>query len=314
MVGRRQRWVGAALCVGALAAGCAAPGSTAGTGATTVSRTVASSVTSQAAPSTPSSSNAPATTTVPALPSCTDGALPTVAAGKLTVGTGTPRAPWFTGAPGSGQGLESAVAYAVADGLGYPREAVTWLTVDRAQASAGAATGVDLALDQFTAADGGATVDHSTGYFSVTDAVLARADAKPAAAVAAIHGQKLGSVAGSLSASAAEQAAGTPPVTYQSTADAVRALSDPAGTQTVAAVVLPVTAALAAAQSNPAVAVVGQLPAADPSVQPDQLTALLRRNSALTGCVSAVIDRLRVEGTLDQLAAQWVDPMAPRLR
>ena len=59
--------------------------------------------------------------------------------------------------------------------------------------------------------------------------------------------------------------------------------------------------------------VAGQLPS-DPSSQPDQFKVLLTKGSALTGCVSAVIDRLRVEGELETFAATWVDPVAPPLR
>jgi polar amino acid transport system substrate-binding protein len=48
-------------------------------------------------------------------------------------------------------------------------------------------------------------------------------------------------------------------------------------------------------------------------VQPDQFKVLLPKGSVLIGCVSAAVDRLRVEGTLEQLARTWVDPQVPVL-
>ena len=64
---------------------------------------------------------------------------------------------------------------------------------------------------------------------------------------------------------------------------------------------------------DPALLLVGQLPT-DPRVQPDQFKVLLAKGSVLTGCVSAAVDRLRVEGNLEQLAHQWIDPQVPELR
>ena len=97
----------------------------------------------------------------------------------LTIGTGSAGVPpWFSGDPASGQGLESALAYSIADVLGYGPDQVSWVTVDRTAAIAGTAAGFDLDLDQFTAPDtGSAAGDYSTGYFSATDALLMRAGA-----------------------------------------------------------------------------------------------------------------------------------------
>jgi polar amino acid transport system substrate-binding protein len=68
--------------------------------------------------------------------SCAKGSLNLVTSGKLTVGTdnpafppwfgGTPKSPWKVGDPRSGQGFESAVAYAVAKQLGFSKSEVEW--------------------------------------------------------------------------------------------------------------------------------------------------------------------------------------------
>ena len=57
--------------------------------------------------------------------------MPTHTAGKLTVGTDNPAyEPWFSGNdPSNGKGYESAVAYAIAEKLGYAAGDVTWVKV-----------------------------------------------------------------------------------------------------------------------------------------------------------------------------------------
>ena len=58
--------------------------------------------------------------------------LPLVEEGVLTIGTDEPSfPPWFDfeGGPSTGTGFESAVAYAVADELGFAEDEVTWVVV-----------------------------------------------------------------------------------------------------------------------------------------------------------------------------------------
>ena len=234
-----------------------------------------------------------------------------MASGTLTIGTGSPtQGPWFVGdAPSSGEGLESAVAYAIAASLGFDHNEVAWQSVDPAQAVTGAADGIDMDLDQLTAPDVGTTAaDHSTGYFSVTDVLVMRQGAAIPTSTAALRGLSLAAVAGSASASTVQRVTGASATTAASTADVLNELA----TGTVNGVVLPIHTAIAVTAANPALKLVGQLPT-DPEIQPDQFKVLLPAGSPLTGCVSAAIDKLRVEGTLDALAQQWVTPVAPKL-
>ena len=71
---------------------------------------------------------APTASVSPSADACTKDNLPTVKPGTFTVGTDKPAyAPWFVDdQPKNGEGFESAVAYAVAEQLGYDRAAVTW--------------------------------------------------------------------------------------------------------------------------------------------------------------------------------------------
>src|ERR1043165_5874412 len=71
--------------------------------------------------------------------SCDKGSLNLVNSGQLTVGTDNPafppwfggneKSPWKVSDPRSGQGFESAVAYAVARKLGFANSEVKWIVV-----------------------------------------------------------------------------------------------------------------------------------------------------------------------------------------
>lgn len=294
-------------------AACAASGTviSAGTGTSPAVSTAASSasVTSAQQSLVEIPAGTVADTTVPALPTCTKAAVPTASAGVLTIATGSHgESPWFLGNdPASGRGLEAAVAYAIADGLGFPSDHVRWTRVDRREASAGRTTDFDLDLDQFTAPDPGTTTaDYSTGYYAINDSILVPAGTSKPSSVAEIEQLGLGATPG---AGASSSVSDGPRRMFVSDEAAIAAMI----AHSIQGVVMPTPAALAAAAHNPEVVVAGQLPS-DPSAQPDQFKALLPKGSALTGCVSATIDRLRAEGTLGALAATWVTPVAPRLR
>lgn len=72
----------------------------------------------------------------------------------------------------------------------------------------------------------------------------------------------------------------------------------------IAVAVLPTPDALQVAPAAGALAVLGQLPSG--RSQPDQFHLVLAADSPLTPCVSAAVDRLRIQGTLDDLADQWI--------
>ena len=61
---------------------------------------------------------------------CDPASMKTKTAGTLTIGTDKPAyEPWFSGDdPSNGKGYESAVAYAIADRLGYAKDKVTWVS------------------------------------------------------------------------------------------------------------------------------------------------------------------------------------------
>jgi len=80
----------------------------------------------------------------------------------------------------------------------------------------------------------------------------------------------------------------------------------------VDALLLPTPDALSASRSLTSLAVVGQL--SPGQWQPDQFHLVLAKDSPLTPCVTAAVDRLRIEGTVDALTQQWITgPLAPQL-
>lgn len=244
------------------------------------------------------------------LPDCNPGTLKTLVPGRLTFAAGSDaRRPWFIGDdPASGQGYEAALARAVASQLSYPSTAVTWAASDLGQVKAGKATGFDIALGEFPTPNGAdAPVDYSTGYFSISDSVVARAGTEAAGRtkLGELKTLRVGAISGSTGlGSAKSQIAAARTTAYPSATVALAALA--AGS--VDALVLPTPTALAAGSS---VVVLGQLP--EGMEQPVQFGMVLAKNSPLTGCVSAAIDQLRITGKLKALVARWVPAAAKPL-
>src|SRR5262249_40433817 len=82
---------------------------------------------------------------------CPPGALATKTTGKLTIGTDNPAyEPWFSdNKPSNGKGFESAVAYQVAQRLGYSAENVTWVSVTFNNAIAPGPKSFDFDINEF---------------------------------------------------------------------------------------------------------------------------------------------------------------------
>ena len=172
----------------------AAPATTAApaTSAATVSSAAAGS-------STPVSSGSAA-----GIAGCTPDSLKTQSAGTLTVATDNPAyEPWFSdNDPSNGKGFESAVAYAVADKLGFAKEKVKWTKESFNAAISPAPKNFDFDINEFTITPERAkAVDFSTGYYDVTQAVVTVKGSKIANAksVADLKDAKLGAQIGTTS-------------------------------------------------------------------------------------------------------------------
>jgi polar amino acid transport system substrate-binding protein len=257
------------------------------------------------APADAPSSAAPSSSAAAA--ACAPGALPTLTAGTLTIGTDQPvYQPWYVDdRPENGQGFESAVAYAIADELGYGKEAVTWTRVPFNAAIQPGPKSYDLDLTEFSITEERRqAVDFSAPYYDVKQSVVALGDNPVAGAttLAALKGARLGAQVGttSLDAITATIAPSEAPQVYNTNEDAKQALQN--GQIDALVVDLPTAFYITSAELDNA-KIVGQLPAGG---TPEQFGAVLDKGSALTGCVSEAVERLRAAGTLDALEQQWL--------
>lgn len=232
-----------------------------------------------------------------------------VTEGKLTIGTGEPAyAPWVEDdAPESKKGFESAVAYAVAEKLGFDDSDVVWVRTTFDEAIAPGPKSFDLNLQQFSITDERKqNVDMSTAYYESTQAVVTIQGSKAAGAtsIAELTGLLIGAQTGTTSFDAIEaQIAPTSGAqVYNTNEDAILALTN--GQVDAIVVDLPTALYVASAELEGGL-IVGQLPPADGKTG-DELGFVLPKDSPLTDDVSAAVDALREDGTFDELAAEWL--------
>jgi polar amino acid transport system substrate-binding protein len=254
---------------------------------------------------------APVDETDPESSAASDGALDTLTDGVLTIGTSDPAyEPWVVGNdPSSGEGFESAVAYAVAEELGFDADQVEWVPVTFDQIIAPGAKDFDFAINQVSISPERAeNLDFSSSYYDTAQAVVT-VEGSPAAAatsLADLQGLRIGAMVGTTSLQVAEEAiAPTTPLQVFNDNDQVKqALT--AGLVDAIVVDLPTALYITAAELDGG-KVVGQLPAGD---DPDQLGLVLDKGSALTQPVTDAVDALREDGTLADLEAQWLTDAA----
>ncbi len=238
--------------------------------------------------------------------SCDKGALATLKAGVLTFGTDQPAyPPWFVDdTPANGKGFESAVAYAVADKLGYGADKVAWVRVPFNAAIAPGPKAFDANLSEFSITDERRqAVDFSSPYYDVTQAIVT-VKSSPAAAVTTLAGLRnlrLGAQVGTTSYDAAKALGTAAPVNvYNNNDDAKAALTN----GQIDALVLDLPTAFQVQSELDDGDIVGQLPST--ATKPEQFGIVLDKGSALTSCVSAAVDGLRSDGTLAKLQQQWL--------
>jgi polar amino acid transport system substrate-binding protein len=269
------------------------------------------------APTDEAGSSSSASASASASATCDPASMKTKTAGTLTIGTDKPAyQPWFVDDdPSNGKGYESAVAYAIADKLGYAKDKVTWVVAPFNTVIAPGEKAFDMDLNQVSISeDRKKAVDFSSGYYDVRQAVItykgSPIDGKTT--VADLKGAKLGAQVGTTSYTAAkEQIAPSQEVAVFDTNDlAVQALQNKQIDGIVAD--LPTAFYMTGAQLDNGV-IVGQLP--NTGATPEQFGAVLDKGSPLTACITQAVDALRADGTLDTLVAQWLSTQgAPELK
>ncbi len=248
---------------------------------------------------------------------CDPASMKTTTPGTLTIGTDKPAyEPWFSDDdPSNGKGYESAVAFAIADKLGYAKDKVTWVVAPFNTVIAPGEKTFDFDVNQVSISDERKkAVDFSSGYYDVRQAVITYKGSPidGTTSVADLKDAKLGAQVGTTSYTAAtDQIQPSQDVAVFDTNDlAVQALQNKQIDGIVAD--LPTAFYMTAAQLDDGV-IVGQLPAVGST--PEQFGAVLDKGSPLTACISQAVDALRADGTLDTLVAQWLSTQgAPELK
>jgi len=237
--------------------------------------------------------------------------------GKLTIATGQPAyGPYVVDdTPENGEGFESAVAYAVAEELGFAKDDVVWVRTGFEEAIQPGQKTFDFNLQQFSITpEREATVDFSSPYYSTPQAIvtLEGSPAAGATSVADLADVLVGAQTGTTSFTTAETviAPSQGVQAFNTNDDAKLALQS--GTIDALVVDLPTAFYLTSAELDGGV-IVGQLPAT--AGVSDDWGLLLDKDSSLTPSVTAAVDALREDGTLADLAEQWLggDAGAPVL-
>jgi polar amino acid transport system substrate-binding protein len=261
-----------------------------------------------------SSNEQSAATSTPAADSCTKADLDLQTAGQLTIGTDKPAFPPYfeDDDPTNGKGFESAVAYAIADRLGFDKSEVKWTVVPFNASYKPGPKDFDFDVNQISINDQRKrAVDFSEPYYEAPQAVIApkgspAADAKSLADLAdAQIGVQIGTT--SLDAVAASIKPSKQPKVFDDSNAVVTALKQ--GQVDAVVTDLPTALYLSAAEV-PNSTVVGQFSAPGG----DQWGALLEKDSPLTACVSQAITKLKDSGELEQITEQWMgSDTAPEL-
>ena len=237
------------------------------------------------------------------------GALETVTPGKLTIATGEPAySPWvIDNAPESGEGFEAAVAYAVAEELGYSKENVQWTRATFDSSIAPGAKDWDINLQQFSITDERKqAVDFSSPYYTTSQAVVAIEGSAAASAqsIAKLKDVQFGVQAGTTSQQFITNTLGDQlskqASIYNNSDDTLAALQN--GQVDAIVVDLPTAFYMTSAQIENGV-IVGKFEATSDG---DDYGIVLPKGSKLTAAVTAAVDSLRDKGTLSELQSKWL--------
>jgi polar amino acid transport system substrate-binding protein len=248
--------------------------------------------------------------------SCKPGKLATKQSGVLTIATDKPAYPPYfeDNDPANGKGFESAVAYAIADQLGYPKAKVEWVVESFNSSYAPGPKDFDFDLNQISISPvREKAVDFSSPYYTANQAVVALkgSDAAGAKSLADLQETQIGVQIGTTSLDAVDEEIdpSEQPQVFNNSSDVVTALKN--GQIDAVVVDLPTALYLTAVQV-PEATVTGQFSAPGG----DQWGALLEKDSSLTPCVSEAVDELRESGELQRLTERWMSQAAgaPELR
>jgi polar amino acid transport system substrate-binding protein len=242
--------------------------------------------------------------------------------GTLTIGTGNPAyPPWWEGGttkanpdwefndPYLGQGFEGAVAFAVADKLGFSKDQVAFVPVKFNQSFAPGDKPFDFVLQQISyTADRDQSVDFSDSYYDVNQAVVSveGSSIANATSLAELKDATLGAPSGTTSYDyiVDQIQPSQDPKVYDDLNGAANALKN--GQVDGLVVDLP-TAFFMTAVQIPKGVIVGQFPSTG---QQEYFAMAFQDGSPLRDCVNQALAELKSDGTLQQIQQEWLSDKA----
>jgi polar amino acid transport system substrate-binding protein len=240
---------------------------------------------------------------------CPKDRLDLVKSGQLTVGTDKPAFPPYfeDDDPTNGKGFESAVAYAVAQKLGFSKDEVKWTVVPFNSSYAPGPKNFDFDINQISITPARQkAVDFSDPYFTAPQAVvLAKGSDVKIGSLSDLKDAQIGVQIGTTSLDAVKNfiMPSKDPKVFNDSNDVVTALKQ----NQVDAVVtdLPTAFYITAAQV-PGSKIAGQFDTGEG----DNWGLLLAKDSKVTPCVDKVIGDLTESGELKKLEKKWMGAAA----
>ena len=226
------------------------------------------------------------------------------AKGQLTVATDKPvYPPWFiNNKPTNGQGYESAVAYAVAAQLGFPKSQVTWAYEPFNSSYAPGPKKFDFDINEISySAQRAQAVTFSDSYYDVQQALVALKNSpivarhSPADLKTYVFGDQVGTTS-LLFINSQIQPSQTPKV-FETLNDVKQALQ----TKQIAALVTDTPTAEFITTEIPGSTVVAQFPSTG-----EHYGLLFAKGNQLVTCVNKALATLKGNGTLAKLTGQYL--------
>jgi polar amino acid transport system substrate-binding protein len=249
---------------------------------------------------------------------CAKDQLETVVDGSLTIATDNPAfppwfqdeegAPWDPTTPPTGLGYEAAVAYAVAEQLGFTQDEVRWVVVPFNNVFRPGPKDFDFDINQVSyLPERDEAVDFSDSYYDVEQAVvtLKGSEFADASSLADLEGAKLGAQVGTTSYNAIVDVIqpDPDPAVFDTNNDAITALKN----KQIDGIVVdfPSTGFITNVQV-PNSTVVGRLPAGE-----EYFGLVFEEGNPLRDCANEAIAALQADGSIDEFQQEWIETSAP---
>ncbi|HTU31342.1 MAG TPA: transporter substrate-binding domain-containing protein [Solirubrobacteraceae bacterium] len=240
---------------------------------------------------------------------CTPAKLATHTKGVLTVATDSPAyPPYFEhNNPKNGEGLESAVAYAVAKKLGYAQDRVKWVVEPFDSSYAPGPKSFDFDINEISITPARSkVVTFSTPYYTNPQGILVKANSPLAHAksLAAFKHAKIGVQIGttSLAAVTAGIKPSQQPDVFNTSNDVVNAFK----IGRVNAIVVDLATGFELTSEIKGSTIAGQFSAAGG----DHWGLLMAKGDPIASCVNRAVGALRADGTLAALSKRWISSAA----